>query len=231
MLDDAPRQKKLRMRKSFKHSKKKSKVGFMQLHPVEVARQMTLIEYDLFRAMESSEFLNQNWSRAHKEEKAPNILRMIRRFNLTCRWIASEILVEGDPAGRAVLLARFIFIAEQCRLMRNYNGVMTVIAGLQQTPIWRLKHSWGLLPAKSWDMWESLTELMSSTENFGRYRRAIATAKSPAIPYLGLALTDLTMTDDGNSSLYPGTTLLNIQKVPWPTPPFLPSSRRKIAAC
>jgi hypothetical protein len=54
---------------------------------------------------------------------------------------------------------------------------------------------------------------MSSVENFGRYRRALIAASPPTIPYLGLVLTDLTMTDDGNSSLYPGTKLYNVQKV------------------
>ena len=59
MLDDAPKRKKIRMRKSFKPAKLKQRGGLLQFHPVEVARQLTLIEYDLFQAIDCSEFLGQ----------------------------------------------------------------------------------------------------------------------------------------------------------------------------
>jgi hypothetical protein len=56
-------------------------VGLVDLNPEEVARQLTLIEYDLYKAIKPWECLNQAWTKKNKEEKAPNILAVIKRFN------------------------------------------------------------------------------------------------------------------------------------------------------
>jgi len=58
--------------------------GALQLSDLnveEVARQLTLIEYDLFKAIKPWECLGQAWTKKDKEIKAPNIIAMIKRFN------------------------------------------------------------------------------------------------------------------------------------------------------
>lgn len=58
-----------------------SEMQFLAFHPEEVARQLTLIEFDIFRSIKAGECLAQNWAKKDKQTKAPNILRMIQRFN------------------------------------------------------------------------------------------------------------------------------------------------------
>ncbi len=53
----------------------------LDLHPEEVARQMTLIESDLFRKIQPREWLKQSWTRSDKKKRAPGIMNMIHRFN------------------------------------------------------------------------------------------------------------------------------------------------------
>ena len=69
---------------------------------------------------------------------------MIEQFNLISNWVASEIVQVEDEKQRAVLLNRFIIVAEECRAMNNFNAVMEIIAGLQSAPIYRLKHTWSV---------------------------------------------------------------------------------------
>ncbi len=52
---------------------------FMAFHPEEVARQLTLIEHELFTAIKPWECIGQSW--AKQQHKAGNILNMINRFN------------------------------------------------------------------------------------------------------------------------------------------------------
>jgi son of sevenless-like protein len=54
---------------------------FEELDPLEIARQLTLIEYSIFKTIQPKEFLNQGWSKSKKEINSPSILSMIRLFN------------------------------------------------------------------------------------------------------------------------------------------------------
>lgn len=59
----------------------KQELTFQDLHPEEIARQLTLIEHEMFRSIKFKEFLKQKWCKTSSKEQAPNILRMINRFN------------------------------------------------------------------------------------------------------------------------------------------------------
>jgi son of sevenless-like protein len=53
----------------------------MAFHPEEMARQLTLIEHDLFKSIKPAECVGQAWNKKDREKRAPNVLRMIQRFN------------------------------------------------------------------------------------------------------------------------------------------------------
>ena len=105
---------------------KEKVVPILTYHPEELARQLTLIDYNLFTSIKPLECLNQNWMhKTQKEELAPNILAMIRRFNDVSTWVASEILKCKDLALRTKVLKQIIEIAEVCFIIfysfNSYN--------------------------------------------------------------------------------------------------------------
>jgi len=114
----------------------------------ELARQLTLIEYKLFASIKPSECVSQHWMSKKKEELAPNILKMISRFNDVSNWVASEIVKCTDLEQRTKVLKMVIDIAEHCYELNNYNAVMEIISGLHSSSVYRLKASWGGLPKK-----------------------------------------------------------------------------------
>jgi RasGEF domain len=50
----------------------------------DLAKQLTLVEHELFCAIRPEELLGQAWTKKNKERDSPNILRVIGHFNKVC---------------------------------------------------------------------------------------------------------------------------------------------------
>jgi len=168
------------------------------LDPEDVARQLTLVEHSLLARVRPVELINQNWNK-HKH-LAPNILQLIHRFNWVSLWVATTIVETDDIKLRAIYVSRFIAIAQKCREVRNYNGVMEILTGLDCSAVYRLKRTWKLVPQKFLQSFAELSQLMDSRGNFNNYRTELRAAEKgePAIPFLARILGDLVFLDEGN---------------------------------
>ena len=112
------------------------------IHPVEMARQLCLIDQELYQAIKPSELLHLNWTREKKAELSPNVIRMIHQFNTLGQWVITQIVTTTKPRRRLKYLERMIATAFECYQMGNFNGAMAVISGLKSNQVTRLKASW-----------------------------------------------------------------------------------------
>ncbi|KAH3732741.1 Ras guanine nucleotide exchange factor [Pelomyxa schiedti] len=183
----------------------------LDMPPLEVARQLTLIDFDLFSKILPKECLNQHWAKKGKNDNAPNLLAFIHRFNMVSRWAASSIVWAEQLRMRTTLLSLLIEIAQHCEALNNFNSLVAILSGLQNSAIFRLKKTWENLPSPSLMVFERMKLIMNREGNFRNFREVISHAKLPCIPYLGVFLTDLTMIDDGNPDILPSG-LINFEK-------------------
>jgi len=167
----------------------------------DLANQMTHIDSELFRLIRLSDLANQAWNKP--DSPAVNLLRMINFSTRISLWVANSILAEPKLKKRRKVMKNMILLAQALRTLRNFHGVMSVLAGLSTAPIARLKYTRQELSSKTRQGLAAIETEMSSLGSFKTYRRILREGSPPAIPFLGVPLSDLTFIEDGNPDLTP----------------------------
>eukprot|EP01102_Stenamoeba_stenopodia_P020903 TRINITY_DN829_c0_g1_i6.p1 TRINITY_DN829_c0_g1~~TRINITY_DN829_c0_g1_i6.p1 ORF type:complete len:613 (+),score=53.27 TRINITY_DN829_c0_g1_i6:223-2061(+) len=167
-----------------------SPIIFLKIHPLEIARQLTLMEYKLYKAIKLKEYQRAAWSK--DPDSCPNIQAFIKRFNQVSFWVASEIFSTPDPKNRVLLICRFIELARHLRDLNNFNGMMEIISALNSNFLQRLRQAWKVLPQKHLEIWEDLGKIVDPIQSYRNYRKILRSTKPPLIPFQGVYLTDLT---------------------------------------
>ncbi|KAJ1678464.1 hypothetical protein EV182_003997, partial [Spiromyces aspiralis] len=185
------------------------KLKLLDMNPLELARQLTLIDSQLFNKIRPIECLKKAWSRPATDNSAnglncaiaENIKAMGVMSTQLTLWVSSVILQETDVKKRANVLRYFISIADCCRQLNNFNSVMGILGSLLSTPISRLNRTRLALNTRSIQLLQDLRNLMSSDRNFSTYRTAVHSVNPPAIPFIGINRQDLTFIEDGNDDM------------------------------
>ncbi|KAG6918773.1 hypothetical protein DXG01_011964 [Tephrocybe rancida] len=150
---------------------------------LELARQLTIMECNLYCAIQPEEILEMGSEGA----KSPVNVRAVSSLSTVITgWVAESILDEPDLKKRTALVRFFIKVAD---------GV----------------------PQKYKSQMESLRRLADHSRNYHEYRSKLRNTAPPAVPFLGLYLTDVTFCREGNPShraspINPSKKLLNFNK-------------------
>jgi hypothetical protein len=60
--------------------------------------------------------------------------------------VVSQIINSADNEQRIERLKKWTTIANICRFLKNYNGVLQIMSAFSTTSIFRLKNLWDCLP-------------------------------------------------------------------------------------
>lgn len=184
--------------------------------PKEVAEHLTLIEWELFTAIEAKEFFGQAWQQPNKATAAPNLTAINNRWNQVTGWVATEIVTAASSKRQREVAEKFIRIGEKLLKLRNFNSLMAIVYGLNSGSIQRLKTLWDSLSSNSRSSFDKLHKLLSPVKNYKEYRAYLAassasSSSTPLLPYVGLFLRDMTLTVEGNANA--GKDHLNLDKM------------------
>jgi hypothetical protein len=132
-------------------------------------------------------------------------------------WVAESILNEPDIKKRTALVKFFVKVADRCTGLNNFSTSRSILAALDSSVISRLHQTWSGLPQKYKAQLESLRKLADHSRNYHEYRSKLRNTAPPAVPFLGLYLTDVTFCREGNPSHRaspsdPSKKLLNFNK-------------------
>ncbi|XP_058162544.1 LOW QUALITY PROTEIN: ral guanine nucleotide dissociation stimulator-like 2 [Dasypus novemcinctus] len=197
-----------------------------------LAEQLTMLDAELFLSLVPSQCLGGLWGhrdRPGHSHLCPSVRATITQFNKVAGAVVSSVLgatPTGDgpaevtvrplrPPQRARLLEKWIRVAEECRLLRNFSSVYAVVSALQSSPVHRLRAAWGEAARDSLRVFSSLCQIFSEEDNYSQSRELLLqevklkpplepNSKKPprsgsrgrgVVPYLGTFLKDLVMLD------------------------------------
>uniref|UniRef100_A0A8C2DJH7 Ras protein specific guanine nucleotide releasing factor 2 n=1 Tax=Cyprinus carpio TaxID=7962 RepID=A0A8C2DJH7_CYPCA len=170
---------------------------FESLSAMELAEQITLLDHIVFRSIPYEEFLGQGWMKTDKTERTPYIMKTSQHFNDMSNLVASQIMSHTDVGSRASSIEKWIAVADICRCLNNYNGVLEITSALNRSAIYRLKKTWAKVCKQTKALMDKLQKTVSSEGRFKNLRETLKNCNPPCVPYLGMYLTDLAFIEEG----------------------------------
>ncbi|XP_074169574.1 rap guanine nucleotide exchange factor 6 isoform X5 [Rhinolophus sinicus] len=191
---------------------KESQLSMLQLSTIELATQLSMRDFDLFRNIEPTEYIDDLFK---LESKTGNT--HLKEFedivNQETFWVASEILTESNQLKRMKIVKHFIKIALHCRECKNFNSMFAIISGLNLASVARLRGTWEKLPSKYEKHLQDLQDLFDPSRNMAKYRNILSSQsmQPPIIPLFPVVKKDMTFLHEGNDSKVDG--LVNFEKL------------------
>ncbi|KIW05407.1 uncharacterized protein PV09_03920 [Verruconis gallopava] len=177
----------------------KSQCSITDFDPLEIARQMTLIESKLFCSIRPEELLGLEWTKKH-DSRAVNVRAMSTLSTDLTNLVADTILQHEEPKKRALIIKQWVKICVKCLELANYDTLMAIVCSLNSSMVLRLKKTWDLVSAKTKARLDELKTIVDVSKNYAVLRQRLQNHVAPCIPFVGIYLTDLTFVDVGNQT-------------------------------
>lgn len=103
------------------------------VHEIELARQLTIVQFSLFCMIKPSELLNGWWKSEDAEYRSPHVRVCMNRSSLLTDWVLLAInKPREDKKTKERTVERFFKLAEQLRNLNNFETLSAILAGLRQ---------------------------------------------------------------------------------------------------
>lgn len=193
-----------------------NEMNLVDLNPLELAKQLTLIESQLYLNIQPFELLDGKLLEKNLDpSSSPNVTLIMSFTNKLSDYVFESILSPQAPLKmRVSRLKAWLKTALSCFYFRNYNSVASIMAALQNHCITRLEAVWDGLRKKDVELYEYLSRIVHPNNNFKVYRKKLKRymeednvgklshdkCSVPVVPFFNLFLQDLAFIAEGNST-------------------------------
>lgn len=157
--------------------------------PAELARQLTLLDQDLFSQITLESCLEGPFTPDSYPTCFAVYLEWTQRIT---SWVTYSVLTSDSMRSRVKVFICFLECANHLRSMRNYNSLIAIAQGLINPNVSRLKQTTGAFHAKLSSIYQTISQLANPERNWEQLRDAQSQASKPTIPSIVTLLSDLT---------------------------------------
>ncbi|KAG0043233.1 hypothetical protein BGZ83_011691 [Gryganskiella cystojenkinii] len=178
------------------------RIRFMDLDPLELARQLTIMEAALYNRVKPTELLDTKDWKGEDQRRSPNVRATIDSSNKTTQWFTELIVSETDIKKRVAIIKQLLLLADKLRQLNNFSSLAAINAVFAGSAVHRLHRTLEALPSKVRASMLTLQELWDPSRNWTGYRTELHKTNPPMVPFMGMYLTDLFMNHEGNKNMF-----------------------------
>ena len=172
-------------------------VNITDFDPLELARQFTIKESQIFCSILPEELLATEWTK-QSGSLAVNVRMKSTLSTDLASLVADSILQLEDAKKRAAVIKQWVKIANKCLELNNYDSLMAIYCALTNSTITRMKRTWEVVSPKTRALLDTLGAIVDVSKNYTGLRQRLQSLMPPCLPFVGMYLTDLTFVDHGN---------------------------------
>ncbi|XP_049819185.1 ras-GEF domain-containing family member 1B-like isoform X4 [Aethina tumida] len=187
-------------------------------NPAILAQQLTHVELERLSFIGPEEFVqafakeNPHLETSFKDmKKTQNLEQYVQWFNRLSYFVATQVCKYQKKKMRVRVVEYWIEVGRECFNIGNFNSLMAIIAGLNMSPISRLKKTWSKIHSGKFAI---LEHQMDPSSNFSSYRSTLKAAmwrsagavdqrQRIVIPFFSLLVKDLYFLNQGCSNKLP----------------------------
>uniref|UniRef100_A0A7S4JRN7 Ras-GEF domain-containing protein n=1 Tax=Paramoeba aestuarina TaxID=180227 RepID=A0A7S4JRN7_9EUKA len=177
-----------------------------KLNSKVIAEHMTLLDSRYYCSITPKECI----AYFKKNEETKNVTAMVAQFNRVSEWVVTEMCSTIKLAERIEKFEKLVSIVSDLFSLQNFNGVMAILSGLNNASVRRMKATRKGASKETMKNLKEIEKVLSHEHSYSKFRQLLSTVELPAIPYLGMYMTDLVFTNDGNKDKING--MINFHK-------------------
>lgn len=90
----------------------------------------------------TSNCISASWYFACINSHGFHLSLLVSTLSQMSNLVASQIMNYADISSRANAIEKWVAVADICRCLHNYNGVLEITSALNRSAIFRLKKTW-----------------------------------------------------------------------------------------
>jgi len=180
-----------------------------------LAKQLCMVDIENFKKIKVSEFYKKAWNKNSRYVDAPNLTHIAETSTKLSRLTSYLILMNKKSTIRVILFQYLIDLCEQLVRLRNYNSAFAIYLGLSSHAVQRLFPTLiePTLEKEAKEVYQTkLKQLFSSSNNMEMLRAKQNETMIPAVPYLGVYLSEILFMEEMKDYIDEEKKMLNLTK-------------------